>query len=83
MKETVRKLIEYFCLVKTYRESYKNYYLNYRPAIYNALRGKKIKRIRPVQRHEWKIWYNCCYFSGTAIIDTQEKPVFIKVIIYV
>lgn len=79
MKETIRKLIEYFCLIKKYRKAYKNYYFNYRPVIYNALKCKNINRIKPVQKHEWKIWYNCCYFSGTAVIDTKEKPVFIKV----
>lgn len=79
MKETIRKFIEYFYLIKTYKKSYINYFFNCRPVIYKALKEKGIKKIRPVQRHEWKIWYNCCYFSGVVVIEKSKKPVFIKV----
>ena len=41
MKETIRKLIEYFCLIKKYRKAYKNYYFKSEDCVERSKRYSK------------------------------------------
>lgn len=79
MKEYIRCIIEYWVLLNSHKKSYVNYYLKQKKKVYAALQNKNIKCIRPIQRHEWKVWYNCFYYSGVIVQNGVEKKVFIKV----
>ena len=79
VKRLISKKIDYFNLLKNYRNEYTRYYSSDKAVIYGVLKEFGIKNIKPVQVNQWKLWYNTCYFSGYCRLDGAEKQVFIKV----
>lgn len=77
MKSLLIKFLDSILLIKKYWKYYIKFYFFYKRKIYNRLKTVGITRIRPTSKSEWKLWYNCCYFSG--YVKRENKRVFIKV----
>lgn len=80
MKKTIITLIENIYLIKKYWKYYLRFYLKDKRKITKALKSKGLFNIKPTSKDNWKIWYDCFYFSANIYDENKnKKSVFVKV----
>lgn len=79
MKQKIIFLYELLLLATKHPFAYMRFFIFKKHKILKLLKQNRIKKIRPVQLIQWKIWYGTCYFSGIIKDDNKDVSVFIKV----
>ena len=75
MKKKIIRLVNTLHVIKNNKKVYYNYYTKLKKRIYRCLKDNGFKKIKPIERFQWKLWYNTCYFVG----EKENRKVFIKV----